>query len=441
MSVVRIYGAAEARQTILRRAPWEDQEMPERVLDGIERIFGERLNPAEAVARILRDVRTRGDAALAEWSARIDGAPPLLAITPDAWAAAYDRLPAAQREALDLAAERIAAFHRKQPMDSWIDSGPDGTLGQLIRPLDRAGVYVPGGTAPLPSSLLMAAIPARVAGVGEVIVCTPPRQGGVADLILAAAHVAGVDRLFAVGGAQAIAAMAYGTESVPAVDKIVGAGGLFITLAKRQVIGSVGIDGFYGPTETLVIADESANPAWAAADLLAQAEHDVLASPILLTPSDALAGQVAAELADQLATLSRAEIAATSLRTRGGIVVTDDLAEAVELANAYAAEHLCLLVRDPWALVGRIRNAGGIFVGEHSFEVLGDYVAGPSHVMPTEGSARYSSPLSVADFVKRISLIAFGADAGERLARSAAVLAHGEGLTAHAAAAEMRCND
>jgi len=441
MSVVNIYAAAEARRTILRRAPWEDQEMPERVLDGIERIFGERLSPAEAVARILRDVRTRGDAALAEWSARIDGAPPLLEITPDAWAAAYGRLPAAQREALDLAAERIAAFHRKQPMDSWIDSGPDGTLGQLIRPLDRAGVYVPGGTAPLPSSLLMAAIPARVAGVGQVIVCTPPRQGGVADLILAAAHVAGVDRLFAVGGAQAIAAMAYGTESVPAVDKIVGAGGLFITLAKRQVIGSVGIDGFYGPTETLVIADESANPAWAAADLLAQAEHDVLASPILLTPSAALAGQVAAELAVQLATLSRAEIAATSLRTRGGIVVTDDLAEAVELANAYAAEHLCLLVRDPWALVGRIRNAGGIFVGEHSFEVLGDYVAGPSHVMPTEGSARYSSPLSVADFVKRISLIAFGADAGERLARSAAVLAHGEGLTAHAAAAEMRCND
>ncbi len=441
MSVVNIYAAAEARQTILRRAPWEDQEMPQRVVDGIERAFGERLSPAEAVARILRDVRMRGDAALAEWSARIDGAAVTPEIPRDAWAAAYGRLPAAQRDALDLAAERIAAFHRKQPMDSWIDSGPDGTLGQLIRPLDRAGVYVPGGTAPLPSSLLMAAIPARVAGVGQVIVCTPPRQGGVADLILAAAHVAGVDLLFAVGGAQAIAAMAYGTESVPAVDKIVGAGGLFITLAKRQVIGSVGIDGFYGPTETLVIADESANPAWAAADLLAQAEHDVLASPILLTPSAALAGQVAAELAVQLATLSRADIAATSLRTRGGIVVTDDLAEAVELANAYAAEHLCLLVRDPWALVGRIRNAGGIFVGEHSFEVLGDYVAGPSHVMPTEGSARYSSPLSVADFVKRISLIAFGADAGERLARSAAVLAHGEGLTAHAAAAEMRCND
>ena len=323
-------------------------------------------------------------------------------------------------------------------MSSWVDTGPDGTLGQLIRPLDRAGVYVPGGTAPLPSSLLMAAIPARVAGVGEVVVCTPAGSAGVNDLILAAAHVAKVDRLFALGGAQAIAALAYGTESVPRVDKIVGAGGLFITLAKRQVFGGVGIDGFYGPTETLVIADDSADPAWAAADLLAQAEHDVLASPILLTPSRALAEAVAAQLGSQLEGLSRAEIAAASLADRGGIVVTADLAEAVELANLYAPEHLCLLVAEPWALVGQIRNAGGIFVGEHSFEVLGDYVAGPSHVMPTEGSARYASPLSVADFVKRISLIAFTREAGARLSAPAAVLARGEGLTAHAAAAEMR---
>ncbi len=454
MPVVRIYQAAEARQTILLRKPWEDQEMPDRVLDGVERIFGERLSPAEAVARILRDVRVRGDAALREWSARIDGRlrDAQLEVPRDAWAEAYHRLPTEQRGALDLAAERVTAFHRKQPMDSWVDSGPDGTLGQLIRPLDSVGVYVPGGTAPLPSSLLMAAIPARVAGVGQVIVCTPPGRGGssqnlqssvfdqynVPDLILAAAHVAQVDRLFALGGAQAVAAMAYGTETVPSVDKIVGAGGLFITLAKRQVIGSVGIDGFYGPTETVVIADDSADPAWVAADLLAQAEHDVLASPILLTPSRTLAERVAVQLAAQLENLSRAVIAATSLLARGGIVLTADLAEAVVLANAYAPEHLCLLVRDPWTLVGQIRNAGGIFVGEHSFEVLGDYVAGPSHVMPTEGSARYSSPLSVADFVKRISLVAFGAEAGSRLAKAAAVLARGESLTAHAAAAEMR---
>jgi histidinol dehydrogenase len=444
MSVVNIYTASEARAGILKRAAWEDQEMPARLLDSIERIFGERIEPAEAVRRILADVRRRGDAALIEWSARIEGADRTAAnarleVPRQEWQAAYERLSAEQRAALDLSAARVAAFHRRQPVDSWVDAGLEGTLGQLIRPLDRAGVYVPGGTAPLPSSLIMAAIPARVAGVGTVIICTPPGAGGaVPDLILAAAHVSQVDRLFALGGAQAIAAMAYGSETVPAVDKIVGAGGLFITLAKRQVIGAVGIDGFYGPTETLLIADDSADPAWAAADMLAQAEHDVLASPLLLTPSRALADAVAVELARQLEELGRAEIAAASLAARGGIVLVSGLDEAVTLANAYAPEHLCLLVADPWALVGRIRNAGGIFVGEHSFEVLGDYVAGPSHVMPTEGSARYSSPLSVADFVKRISLVALTADAGARLSVSAAVLARGEGLTAHARAAESR---
>jgi histidinol dehydrogenase len=255
---------------------------------------------------------------------------------------------------------------------------------------------------------------------------------------MAAAFCASVDRLFVIGGAQAVGAMAYGTETVPAVDKIVGAGGLFVTLAKRQVIGSVGVDGFYGPTETMLIADEGADPAWAAADLLAQAEHDVLASPILLTPSESFARSVAAQVAAQLENLSRAEIAAAALANQGGIVVTTGLGQAVDLANAYAPEHLCLLVDDPWSLVGQIQNAGGIFVGEYSFEVLGDYVAGPSHVMPTEGSARYASPLSVADFVKRISLVALGPAAGARLAGAAAALASGESLTAHAAAARMR---
>jgi histidinol dehydrogenase len=440
VSVVRIYNSSEARKTILRRIPWEEQEMPEHLLAGIERIFGERLSPAEAVRRILGDVRHRGDTALREWSARIDGESDLaMEVSAMTWKAAYDRLGPEQRAALDLAAERIERFHRRQPVDSWVLSEPDGTLGQLVRAVDSAGVYVPGGTAPLPSSLLMAAVPARVAGVAKVIVATPPGRGGsVPDLTLAAAYVAGIDRLFALGGAQAIAALAYGTETVPAVDKIVGAGGLFVTLAKRQVFGTVGIDGFYGPTETMLIADESADPAWAAADLLAQAEHDVLASPILLTPSLPMAEAVAIQIAAQLESLSRAEIAAASLGDRGGIVLTADLAESVELANRYAPEHLCLLVADPWALVGEIRNAGGIFVGEHSFEVLGDYVAGPSHVMPTEGSARYASPLSVADFVKRINLVGLTAPAGAQLCKPASVLARGEGLTAHAAAAEMR---
>lgn len=440
MSVIRIYETAEARQGILCRRPWEDQELPDRVLDGIERIFGERISAQEAVSRVLRDIRRRGDAAVVEWSQRIDGnGDAQFEARPDEWRAAYERLAAKERDTLEFAAARVEAFHRKQPVGSWFDSGPDGTLGQIVRPVDRAGVYVPGGTAPLPSSLLMAAIPARVAGVETVIVCAPPnRQGRIHDLILAAAYVAKVDRLFALGGSQAIGAMAFGTESVPAVDKIVGAGGLFITLAKRQVIGAVGIDGFYGPTETMVIADDSADAAWAAADMLAQAEHDVLASPILLTPSREMAEKVAVELGRQLELLERGETAAASLAARGGIVLTRDLDEAIELANAYAAEHLCLLTREPWSLVGKIRNAGGVFVGEHSFEVLGDYVAGPSHVMPTEGSARYASPLSVADFVKRINLVALTREAGARLSEQAAVLARGEGLTAHARAAEMR---
>jgi histidinol dehydrogenase len=414
--------------------------MPAGLLQAIERMFGAALTPDEAVRTVLADVRDRGDAALREWSQRLDGASPASFEIPVAgWQVAYERLPAPQRQALDLAAERIEAFHAKQPVGSWVDAGADGVLGQIVRPLARVGVYVPGGTAPLPSSLLMAAIPARVAGVREIACCTPPgRDGVVSDLVQAAAHRAGVDALYMLGGAQAIAAMAYGTESISRVDKIVGAGGLFVTLAKRQVFGRVGIDGFYGPTETLVIADDSADPAWVAADLLAQAEHDVLASPLLVTPSADLADRVQAELAAQLEDLGRAEIAAAALRGRGGIVLARDLEEAVALSNAYAPEHLCLLVREPWSLVGQIQNAGGVFVGEYSFEVLGDYVAGPSHVMPTEGSARYASPLSVADFVKRISLVALSAEAGTRLSAPAAELARGEGLTAHAAAAGKR---
>jgi histidinol dehydrogenase len=352
-------------------------------------------------------------------------------------------------DALRLAAQRLEAFHSKQPTGSWMDVTPGGTLGQIVRPLARVGVYVPAGSAPLPSSLLHCAIPARVAGVREIVVCTPPsrritdhagaRHGsGVAALTLAAAHIAGVDTVYAVGGAQAIAAMAFGTESVPRVDKIVGPGGLFVTLAKRHVFGVVGIDGLPGPTETMVVADDTADPAIAAADLLAQAEHDLLASAILLTPSRRLAERVQVEVGRQLEALSRADIAAASLAGRGGIVVTADLAQAVDLANAYAPEHLCLLTAEPWPLVGRIENAGGIFVGEHSFEVLGDYVAGPSHVMPTEGTARFASPLSVVDFVKRISLIALAPDEGRHLSGPAALLADGEGLTAHAAAARAR---
>jgi histidinol dehydrogenase len=432
---------SHAQATILRRAAWDEQPMPAAVLDGIERIFGQRLTPEQAVAAVLADVRRRGDAALVEWSQRIDGGAQVTIAVPRAEIdAAVVSLDPALLDALKLSAQRLEAFHHKQPTGSWMDVTAGGTLGQIVRPLQRVGVYVPAGTAPLPSSLLHAAVPARVAGVQEIVICTPPDRstGRVAPMTLAAAQVAGVAVVYAIGGAQAIAAMAYGTESVPRVDKIVGPGGLFVTLAKRQVFGVVGIDGLPGPTETMVIADDTADPAIAAADLLAQAEHDLLASAILLTPSRELAVRVQVEVARQLEALSRAEIAAAALAGRGGIVVTADLAQAVDLANAYAPEHLCLLTADPWALVGRIENAGGIFVGEHSFEVLGDYVAGPSHVMPTEGTARFASPLSVADFVKRISLIALGPDEGRRLSGPAALLADGEGLTAHAAAARAR---
>lgn len=432
---------AHAQQTVLRRAAWDDQDVPDVVRDGIRRRFGEELTPTAAVTRVLNDVRRRGEAAAREWTQRIDGVTlATLTVSRAEQQAALARLPAALVEALRLARERIEAFHRKQPMDSWMDAGADGVLGQLIRPLDSVGVYVPGGTAPLPSSLLMAAVPARVAGVQRIVAVTPPDRasGRVPDVILAAAALAGVDELWAVGGAQAIGLLAYGGATLHAVDKIVGPGGLFVTLAKRQVYGVVGIDGIPGPTETMVIADANARPALVAADLLAQAEHDVLASAILLTPSPELATAVQLEIGRQIEELSRADIIAQSLSGRGGIVITESLAQAVTLANAYAPEHLCLLVADPWALIGQVRHAGGIFLGEGSFEVLGDYVAGPSHIMPTEGSARFASPLSVADFVKRISLIGLSLPAGQRLSAAAAVLAEAEGLSAHAAAAGQR---
>lgn len=437
-----IYDLKDARQGILHRRGWSDTTYPAGLLDGIARIFGERLAPEAAVARILADVRERGDAALIDWSRAIDGAgSAALRTSKTARAQALAALEPELRAALQQAAARIAAFHRRQPAQSWMHMDEhEGTLGQIVRPLDSVGVYVPAGTAPLPSSLLMAAVIARVAGVERVIACSPPDRatGHIPAVILAAAEIAGVDELYALGGAQAIGAMAFGSETIPAVDKIVGPGGLFVTLAKRQVFGTVGIDGLPGPTETVVIADQFADPARVAADLLAQAEHDVLATAILLTPSPDLAQAVQVEIAQRMEQLSRAEIIAESLATRGGAVITPDLDAALAAANAYAPEHLCLAVAEPWALAPRVRHAGGIFLGEYSFEVLGDYIAGPSHVMPTEGTARFASPLNVEDFVKRISLIALTPAAGAALSPLAARIAAAEGLDAHAAAARER---
>jgi histidinol dehydrogenase len=441
--VIKIYtDLEEARQTVLRRRSiFNPDSVPEPVRSGIRRVFGEELTPEEAVARILGDVRRRGDEALRRWTARIDGLTlDTFEIAAEDLAAAHDSLPPDLAEALHLAAERIRAFHTRQPISPWTTTDLGGILGQRVMPLQRVGIYVPGGTAPLPSSLLMAAIPARVAGVDEVCVCTPPgrEDGHVSPVILAAAHIAGVDRLFRLGGAQAIAALAYGTETIPPVDKIVGAGGLFTTLAKRQVYGLVGLDGLYGPTETVIVADDSANPAWVAADLLAQAEHDLLATAILLTPSHPLAEAVQAQVSRQAEKLSRAEVIAASLAGQGGIVLTPDLETAVRLADEFAPEHLCLSIREPERWVERIRHAGGVFLGEHSCEVLGDYVAGPSHIMPTGGTARFALPLNVLDFVRIVNIIGLDAATATRLSPAAARIAQAESLTAHAAAAEWR---
>jgi histidinol dehydrogenase len=441
--MLRIIDVNEARQTILRRQP-SGEEIPPVLRAGLRQVFGEEITPQEGVCRILADVRQRGDAALCHWTETIDSQHlERFDISPEEWVAAFDSLQSDLQASLRVAAERIRAFHARQPVPTWSTTEMGGVLGQNVTPLNRVGVYVPGGSAPLPSSLLMSAIPAKVAGVKQVVVTTPPgRDGGrVPDVILAVAYLAGVDALYRVGGAQAIAALAFGTESIPRVDKIVGAGNIFVTLAKQQVFGQVGLDGLAGPTETAVVADDSASPTWVAADLLAQAEHDVLATAILLTPSRALAEAVQVQVSRQIESRGRAEVIATSLAGQGGIVVTQDIAEAVCLADEFAPEHLCLSVRDPQKWAGQIKHAGGLFLGERSFEVLGDYVAGPSHVMPTGGTARFASPLNVLDFVRITNVVALDEATASGLSKHAARIAQAEALDSHAQAALYRVTD
>ncbi len=442
--MLKSYDVPNARQSLLKRLPMDDMTIPGSVQESITKLFGEPLSPAQAVGRILRDIRSRGDAALQEWTARLDGkATDNFAVPVAEMQAALAALPAEQLAALELAAERVRAFHQAQPVSSWMTQSMGGTLGQFIRPIQRVGLYIPAGSAPLPSSVLMSAVPAQVAGVKEIVLVSPPSRstGEIAPIILATAALLGISEVYSIGGAQAIAALAFGTESIQAVDKIFGPGNLFVTLAKRQVFGIVGIDGLAGPTETVVIADEAARPEWVAADLLAQAEHDVLAAAILLTPSAELIEKVQVAVGRQLEERQRANIISASLENRSGAVLTRDLDEAVKLANEYAPEHLCLAVRDPWALAAKVTAAGGIFMGEYSFEVLGDYVAGPSHVMPTGGSARFASPLNVLDFVHIVSLIALDYDTTRQIAPAAATIALAEGLDAHAHAAQERVED
>ena len=430
----------EARRLLTRRRGFEETPLSDRAREGIRRVFGEDLTAVQVVDRIVEAVRTEGDAAVARFTAAFDGhAPDVVEVPRETRALALAGLEPELQAALRVSAEQIAAFHRKQLRTSWLEWNDEGALGQIVRPLDRVGLYVPGGQAVYPSTLLMTAVPAKVAGVAETVVCSPPGPDGeISPLILAAAEVAGVDRVFRVGGAQAIAAMAYGTAAIPHVDKIYGPGNLFVVLAKQRVYGVVAIDQLPGPTETLVVADETADPVLAAADLLAQSEHDQMATAILVTTSRALADAVRREVAAQLAVLPRRAIAGQSLAANGLVVVVPDVPTAIDLANRYAPEHLCLLLRDPWAAVPLVRHAGGVFVGEASPEALGDYTAGPSHVMPTGGTARFSSPVHIAEFLKVISVIGANQRAIERLGPATMALARAEGLEGHARAIEKR---
>jgi histidinol dehydrogenase len=396
-----------------------------------------------AVRAILEDVRQRGDAAVLAHTERLDGVrldAQTLRVPEAECDAALASLDPGVREALALAADRIGAFHARQRRESWFaEEAGTGVLGQLVRPLRRVGLYVPGGSAAYPSSVLMNAVPATVAGVDEVVMCTPAGRGGVvAPAVLAAARLAGVREIYRIGGAQAVAAMAFGTATIRPVDKIVGPGNIYVATAKRLVFGIVGIDMVAGPSEIVIVADATAPADWVAADLLAQAEHDAMASAVCITPSPDLARSVRAEVARQLALLPRRAIAERAVNRFGAVIVVEDVAAGVRLANAMAPEHLELMVADPWALVSEVRHAGAVFLGRHTPEVAGDYLAGPNHVLPTAGAARFSSPLSVEDFQTRSSLLGLRPEAIRRWREPLTRLAELEGLEAHARAVTIR---
>lgn len=397
----------------------------------------------QRVLDIIAAVRQQGDAALVEFTRQFDGLEVAemgdLILPRERLEAALDKITPEQRQALEAAAERVRSYHEHQQQDSWQYTEANGTvLGQKVTPLDRAGLYVPGGKASYPSSVLMNAIPAKVAGVPEVVMVVPTPRGEINELVLAAAAVAGVDRVFTIGGAQAVAALAYGTESVPAVDKIVGPGNIYVATAKRHVFGKVGIDMIAGPSEILVVCDGQTDPDWIAMDLFSQAEHDEDAQAILVSPDADFIEQVAQSMARLLPTLEREEIARTSVRERGALIAVENMQQAIEVANQIAPEHLELSVADPESLLPQIRHAGAIFMGRYTAEALGDYCAGPNHVLPTSGTARFSSPLGVYDFQKRSSIINCSPQGASELGKIASVLARGESLTAHARSAEYR---
>jgi histidinol dehydrogenase len=406
-----------------------------------ESVSDDRVN--QVVKEVVMDVRQRGNQALMDYTAKFDQ----LTLTDSAeleisqarLQQALANLPAEQREALELSAKRVEAYHLRQKSDSWSYEEADGTmLGQQVTPLDRVGLYVPGGKAAYPSSVVMNAVPAKVAGVKELIMVVPTPRGEVNELVLAAAAICGVDRVFCVGGAQAVAALAYGTETIPAVDKIVGPGNIYVATAKRMVFGTVGIDMIAGPSEILVVCDGDTDPDWIAMDLFSQAEHDEDAQSILVTPDAAFADKVVESMTRLLETMPRKNIIRTALEARGAVITVKDMEQAIEMINLIAPEHLELSVDDPKAMLPKIRHAGAIFMGRYTAEALGDYCAGPNHVLPTSRTARFSSPLGVYDFQKRSSLIMCSPEGADTLGRIAAILADGEGLQAHAASARYR---
>jgi len=426
----------EAKATILKRLPLELYPLPSQVKKKLKEVLGQELPLPEAMAKIVEEVRIKGDSAIKDFTKNFDGVEiSQLEVTSEEIEAAFKEAPSELVSALRTAAERINTFHTPLKPRSLIKLRRG--LGRAIHPLKRIGIYVPGGIACYPSTILMAAIPARIAGVEEIILTTPPRKDGkVPTPNLIAAHIVGVNRVFKVGGAQAIAALAWGTQSIPRVDKICGPGNIFVQLAKKQVYGVVDIDGIYGPSEVVILADDSADPSLCAADLLAQAEHDILASAILITPFPKLAEEVCQEIERQLKKLSRGEIIAQALENKGGIILVDNLQEGLELIEDYAPEHLGLMVKDAMSYLNRLHNVGAISIG--SPIALTDYLAGPSHILPTGGAARFHSPLEVKDFLKVTNIIAVEERLQRKLSPIAITLARAEGLTAHAYSLEMR---
>lgn len=439
--MIPIYSLEEAKSTILKRKNIIDTPVSPHISTQIVNIFGQSLTPHEVVKRIIDDVNENGDKALFKWTNKLDktNISDSIEVNIDQMEAALDSIDEEVKKALIKARDRILTFHRNQPISSWITNDLGGNLGQIVNPIYRVGFYIPGGTTPLPSTIIHSVCPAIIAGVKEIVIVSPPP---VSQIILATCNLIRQlnekIKVFRIGGAQAIAALTFGTESVPKVNKIVGPGNIFVTLAKREVFGIVGIDGIAGPTEVMILADETANPDLIASDLLAQAEHDFLSIPILITTNQNIANRVKESIKEQISKLSRAKIAQYAIEQNGGIILISNINEAISIINEFAPEHLSILTEDPWDISSKIKNSGGVFLGESSCEVLGDYIAGPSHVMPTGGSAKFLSPLSVLDFIKITSLIALDKKTVRSIAPLAELLAKKEQLTAHSEAVRRR---